>query len=363
MRLDGKFKSPIGDAVYAELESPTTSEPQSLSFANETAAIGTVRGSSRSKNDDRAAVVRIAGRTGRHVIACLVCDGVGSTPRGGQAASVAIASFIEALVQRTHISGHTLEELVRYADTEVRRLVAGAGATTIVGVVVGLASAPLVVGVGDSRVHSWDGTSMAQLTTDDTIENELRRQNIPDQSAIGARRMRGSLVQCLGETGREADELVVAVTSHAEATGFLLGSDGLWRIGEATFQALVTNAPSASEAVRRVLLGASWTGGVDDATAIAIADIRGLDESLASSVPATYGRIDMWTAAGRFSSATTTPSAPSEVSIRPDPLPKRAPAKAKQKRGQRRRDEPLAVERFPSPLALGDGDEQDSATQ
>lgn len=243
-------------------------------------AMATHPGSKRDRNEDRIAVARIAAPNTETYTVALVCDGVGGSESGDQAAALAIASIIVDLAQQQ--GRPSLEELavalVRRADDLVRKGLQGRGATTLV-MLLATASGNLVcANVGDSRAYSWDPSSskLDQVTIDDTIENELKDLPGNPVALIKARGLQGRLSQAIGESGRTADELrIQTYTKERFRLGAVLGSDGLWRAAR-DFETAVARATTPTDAVRRAIALANWVGGVDNASLIAVGDVERL---------------------------------------------------------------------------------------
>ncbi|MTW10741.1 hypothetical protein GM658_09005 [Pseudoduganella eburnea] len=246
-------------------------------------AMATHVGLKRERNEDRVAVARIAAPDMETYTVALVCDGVGGSEAGDQAAALAIASIICDLAQQQQ-SYPTLKDLasllVRRADDLVRKNLQGRGATTLVMLLATTKGEVVGANVGDSRAYSWDPrpriTQLVQITTDDTFENELK--GLPDQGVglINARGLQGRLSQAIGESGRSADDLRVQSFDKEDfSPGAVLGSDGLWRAAK-DFETLVGNSPTPTDAVRRAIVLANWVGGVDNSSMIAITDVEQL---------------------------------------------------------------------------------------
>jgi serine/threonine protein phosphatase PrpC len=243
-------------------------------------AMATHPGSKRDRNEDRIAVARIAAPSTETYTVVLVCDGVGGSEAGDQAAAIAIASIIVDLAQQQgRLALNELAvTLVRRADDLVRKELQGRGATTLV-MLLATASGQLVcANVGDSRAYSWDPASskLEQVTIDDTIENELK--DLPGNPAalIKARGLQGQLSQAVGESGRTSEELrIQTYTKERFRLGAVLGSDGMWRAAR-DFESTVANATTPTDAVRRAIALANWVGGVDNASLIAVGDVEQL---------------------------------------------------------------------------------------
>lgn len=243
-------------------------------------AMATHPGSKRDRNEDRIAVARITAPNTETYTVAFVCDGVGGSESGDQAAALAIASIIVDLAQqqRRPFLKELAVALVRGADDLVRKELQGRGATTMV-MLLATASGYLVcANVGDSRAYSWDPSSskLDQVTIDDTIENELKDIPGNPDALIKARGLQGRLSQAIGESGRTADELrIQTYTKEHFRLGAVLGSDGLWRAAR-DFETAVANATTPIDAVRRAIALANWVGGVDNASLIAVGDVERL---------------------------------------------------------------------------------------
>lgn len=275
-------------------------------------AMATHLGYKRDRNEDRIAVARIAAPNTETYTVALVCDGVGGSESGEQAAALAIATIIVNLAQQQ--GRPSLKELavtlVKQADELVRRELQGRGATTLV-MLLATASGYLVcTNVGDSRAYSWEPSSskLDQVTIDDTIENELK--DIPGNHAalIKARGLQGRLSQAIGEPGRSADELrIQTYTKERFRLGAVLGSDGLWRAAK-DFEASVANAATPTDAARRAIALANWVGGVDNASLIVVGDVERLcgDQQIHTSAGPRQTGIDLWTPSTKVKILTST---------------------------------------------------------
>lgn len=263
-------------------------------------AMATHVGFKRERNEDRMAVARITAPNTETYTVALICDGVGGSESGDQAAALAIASIIADLAQQQ--GRPSLDELVvslvKRADDLVRKELQGRGATTLVMLLTTASGYFICANVGDSRAYSWDPSSnkLVQVTIDDTIENELKY--LPDNGAalIKARGLQGRLSQAVGESGRIADELRVQLyTKEHFRFGAVLGSDGLWRAAK-DFETLVANAATSTDAVRRAITLANWVGGVDNSSMIAISDLERLcnERQVRASTDRQQMEIELW---------------------------------------------------------------------
>lgn len=269
-------------------------------------AMATHLGSKRDRNEDRIAVARIAAPNTEMYTVALVCDGVGGSESGDQAAALAIASILVDLAQQQgrSILRDLAVDVVRRADDLVRKELKGRGATTLVMLLATTSGNFICANVGDSRAYSWNPNSskLDQVTIDDTIENELR--NLPGNGAdlIKARGLQGRLSQAIGESGRTADDLrIQTYTKDRFRFGAVLGSDGLWRAAK-DFETAVASATTPTDAVRRAIALANWVGGVDNASLIAIGDVESLcgDRQTGPSTGRRQTEIALWSSSTKI---------------------------------------------------------------
>ncbi|WP_082124230.1 PP2C family protein-serine/threonine phosphatase [Lysobacter capsici] len=242
-------------------------------------SLGTHLGNRRIRNEDRTVVSRIEiGQQACYTIA-LICDGVGGSERGDEAAAIACATAISFIARQTNYISpkDLLTNIVRAADDTVRNRLKGEGFTTLTAVLVSNRQETAITSIGDSRAYSWEPSSdLIQLIEDDTLENELKQLNIAGKSFLKERGLQGSLSQALGELGRESKDLRIIVLGNQNIPpgGILLGSDGLWRANQDAFERIAQNSITSNELVRRSITAASWLGGIDNSSAVAIDDLK-----------------------------------------------------------------------------------------
>lgn len=267
----------LGRAILEELFHHDWSQPIQATVEELGLAMGNHIGLKRSRNEDRIAVARVCAPNDEIYTVALVCDGVGGSEAGDQAATLAIAAVLfELCSQRARasvpdIAGH----VVRCADDYVRQELGGRGTTTLSMFLSSTAGDSACVNVGDSRAYSWDPAGdIHQITTDDTVENELKALPGDHEALIKARGLKGRLSQAVGEAGRSVEDLRVQVFLRKHfRTGVLLGSDGLWKFAK-DFETVMLNARTGIDAVRRGINLANWVGGLDNASIIAIEDLK-----------------------------------------------------------------------------------------
>lgn len=288
----------IGEQLLAELwPAPVTPTPR-LSQIGDGFAIGTHVGNKRSRNEDRVAIARVDIASRMAYSAHIICDGVGGSQRGDEAAAIACASIVSQLSAQTHyrVPAQLLPDLIRAADDAVRLLLSGAGQTTLCVLLNSNDGQCALASIGDSRAYSWDqGSEVIQLTEDDTLANEIRHHKLEQaQAYLNVRGLEGSLSQAIGESSRTSSELSINVLTDRSFPpgGILLATDGVWINDAGAFNLVAKHSHGSSELVRRLLTTASWLGGSDNASAIAIKDPQQMPGTVECSPRNT--RITMW---------------------------------------------------------------------
>lgn len=267
-----EFDAAILDELMGESwDVPVLVEVEELGLA-----LGTHIGLKRNRNEDRVAAARIRAPNSEVYTLAIVCDGVGSSQAGDRAAALAIAGVILALSsQRLYAPIRELASgLVRRADDYVRQELRGRGTTTLSMFLASSTGEAACASVGDSRAYAWGASEVSQITTDDTVENELKHLPGDHEALLNARGLKGRLSQAIGETDRTSDELRVQVyPREAFKAGLLLGSDGLWKASK-DFETSSANSRNALDAVRRGITGANWVGGHDNTSILVIEDLE-----------------------------------------------------------------------------------------
>lgn len=166
----------------------------------------------------------------------VVADGMGGHARGDAASRTAIEALSRALPPSILPSPDQVLAAIAAANREVRALsqtgdtgeaIAG---TTLAGVVaVRLPGSDelawMVVNVGDSRVYSWDGRTLRQLSHDHSAVQELIDAGAISPAEAERHPERNVITRALGagDTVEVDSELLAAGARHA----FLICSDGL----------------------------------------------------------------------------------------------------------------------------------------
>jgi len=288
----------MGAEIYGELALGSWAKAATRGIEEFTAAVGSSPGSKRSRNEDRALVAEVATESGDRYRAAIVCDGVGGSEMGDVAATLATAAFLgrlQSTVGRRMLEG-LLVELIHFTDDAVRTELRGKGTTTMSIVLATDSGEVAAANVGDSRIFSWQpGRGLAQVSTDDTMENEFRNLPLKNSAVLDAKGLRGTLSQAIGDADHGYERLRVATFSkHLFSEGAILASDGTWKGNESTFSAVAQNATNSVEVVRRALAVATWSGGSDNASIVAIDNLATFAKGGPQRTPRCRGRVILW---------------------------------------------------------------------
>ncbi|GAA1350655.1 PP2C family protein-serine/threonine phosphatase [Saccharothrix algeriensis] len=232
------------------------------------------RGRRRRRNEDSMAFGRVRGRG----VAAVVCDGVASSERAGQASQVAADTAVDVLLAAVGSGadpeGATADAALA-ADAAVARL-ARAGAreavpscTFLSAVVTG--ESVTVGWVGDSRAYLVCGSGAARLTTDDTWAARLVAEGVLTEREALADRRAHVLSRWLGaDSALDAPQ---AVTFRVAAAGLLvLCSDGLWNYlpEPEDLLAALPRGVAPVEVARGLVEVALGSGGHDNVTVVVV---------------------------------------------------------------------------------------------
>ncbi|TFY88626.1 serine/threonine-protein phosphatase [Pseudomonas kairouanensis] len=269
----------LSSLLLDELFSVDWNQPKMQHIDDLKLTMGSHLGLVRKRNEDRVASAKIRAANGQTYFAGIVCDGVGGSEFGDIAASIAIATFFSELA-RTKVAISTYDltpHLLRKMDDAVRAELKGKGTTTASVILASSNREFVSANIGDSRIYSHGNgpTDFKQLSTDDTLENELKRLSIGDASALNAKGLLGSLSQALGESSRSSKDLKVrAQNNNPKVPGLLLASDGAWKVDSIGFDSIIANSKSGLDSAKRVIAFSNWVGGVDNTSILIIEDCQ-----------------------------------------------------------------------------------------
>lgn len=291
----------LGAEIFFEMSSPSWKDAAMVSVRELGVTIGYHPGIGRSRNDDRAVVVDVESSNSASFRVAIVCDGVGGSEMGDEAAALAVAAFVTTMARfRGGRLAACVIDAIRRADDVVRAECKGRGATTLSVLVAVRTGDWVAANVGDSRIFSWTAATgqIEQLSVDDTFENEMRDLNMVDPSVLDARGLRGTLSQAIGEAGRASEDLAIRIIGGGllEA-GAILATDGAWKGGESGFRSIASHAGNHNLLVSRVVNFAMWTGGKDNISVIAIDNMHSFATKTTDwTMSAAECRVSLWAA-------------------------------------------------------------------
>ncbi len=167
----------------------------------------------------------------------VVADGMGGHAHGDRASRAAVAAFEAELPAASVPSPESVLAAIRRANADVvalqvpgdsRRVLAG---TTLAGLAFVRSETGtlhwMAFNVGDSRVYSWDGRSLVQLSVDHSVVQELLDAGSITRLEALRHPERNVVTRALGaESEVEPDVWLLPFSGHQR---FILCSDGLTR--------------------------------------------------------------------------------------------------------------------------------------
>jgi serine/threonine protein phosphatase PrpC len=202
-----------------------------------------------------------------------VADGIGGLPSGGQASQLAVSTLEKIFTG--HQAGHKLNypRILSEINDQVFRLGRvlspqfGIGSTLTFVHVTGV---KMHIGhVGDSSAHRLRSNSIEQLTSDHTIENELKERAARGEPIGMLMENRNALTRCIGQP----PPLEPDCKEHTilPKDRYLLSSDGITRFVELKeITEILANSTDPEIAAHRLVDRANERGGLDNSTAVVL---------------------------------------------------------------------------------------------
>jgi serine/threonine protein phosphatase PrpC len=242
----------------------------------------TVRGSAAT---DRGAVRRVNEDSFfARLPIFLVADGMGGHQLGDRASQTVAATFAELFPDPVPTGQDVVLEAIEVANEAVLGLVdsgsdpGSLAGTTLTGVA--LVTEPedpsgalrwMIFNIGDSRVYSWDGSALSQVTVDHSAVQQLVDLGLitPAQAAVHPER--NLITRAVGaDADVQADAWLLPVDGRQL---FLACSDGLVKeLGDDTIAAIVQEHAGAEveSLAQRLVATAVDAGGSDNVTVVVI---------------------------------------------------------------------------------------------
>ena len=209
----------------------------------------------------------------------IVADGMGGHERGDRASQTIARVLRERLVTDRLPTSADVIEAISAANTAVRALVSETGqplvsGSTLSGVVLvgddaGTATHWMTVNVGDSRLYTWNGRVLEQLTVDHSAVQELVDAGVITEAAARVHPERNVITRAVGAADRiEPDIWLLPVLSDET---FLVCSDGLTKeLDDATIAAVLASHGDDHSVAQQLVDAANAAGGQDNITAIVV---------------------------------------------------------------------------------------------
>lgn len=202
-----------------------------------------------------------------------VADGLGGLPEGKTASNLAI-QYLDEAVKNNHFSDNmdypglfkTINKKVYEKGLKINKDI-GIGTTLTV---LRFNSKDVVIGhVGDSAVLLFRRNSWIQLTTDHTMEEEMRARLTPGEDVYIPEYFSHTLTRCVGQLG----DLKTDVYKFSPRPGdrFLICSDGITKtMTEEEIHEEAMHSPNPEDLIMKLIEMANERGGPDNATGIAL---------------------------------------------------------------------------------------------
>jgi protein phosphatase len=221
-------------------------------------------GKTRYENEDRFLREDAIGLFG-------VADGIGGLPGGGEAAECTVQGLAKAfranpgvtdLITLTQSVSASVQELGQELNPPY-----GIGTTLTYGV---FRDGQLKLAhVGDSRAYVLQKGDFLRLTTDHTIENEVRLLRARGEKVTVTAENRNALTRCIGQPGvPEVDFHEIIVT---KGDRYFFTSDGICRmVSDQELHDFLIGPESPDEMLKLILELALKRGGHDNLTAVLV---------------------------------------------------------------------------------------------
>lgn len=202
-----------------------------------------------------------------------VADGIGGLPCGGQASQLAVKALQKIVGEHTPGQKLNYERILTEINDQVFKLGRtispqfGIGTTLSFAHVTGV---KIHFGhVGDSTAFRMRANALEQLSTDHTIENELRQRTARGEPLGLLMENRNALTRCIGQPPPlEPDHFTHTILPHDR---YFLCSDGITRfVPIEEIKQVLAAAPDPATVVNTLIDRANERGGLDNSTGVAI---------------------------------------------------------------------------------------------
>jgi serine/threonine protein phosphatase PrpC len=201
-----------------------------------------------------------------------VADGVGGLPGGAEAAELVLLKVAHALANSTN-PNPDLTQIIQDTNGAVsdlgRKLSpnTGIGSTLTIGQIRGR---NLVIGhVGDSRCYTLRGDKFSALTSDHSVENEIRERRARGEDVYFHESNRNALTRCMGQPGTVDVDVIVHPIQTRDR--YLFCTDGIsGLVNDEELAAFVALDEDPETVLREIIAQAIRRGGNDNATGVLV---------------------------------------------------------------------------------------------
>ena len=216
----------------------------------------------------------------------LVADGMGGHNAGDQASQAVRATFDEAFPGSEPASTAAVLDAIRASNVAVRaistegdvgRAISG---TTLAGVALIEAADSgmlhwMAFNIGDSRIYSWDGRSLEQLSVDHSAVQELVEAGVITDDEASLHPDRNVITRAIGASEQVDADVWVLPASRRQT--FIMCSDGLTKeIGDEQIARILAEHSDAADGstLAEVLVEAALVaGGRDNVTVVVVESV------------------------------------------------------------------------------------------
>jgi protein phosphatase len=202
-----------------------------------------------------------------------VADGIGGLPSGAQASQLAIATLEKIVLHHpagTKFDYHLVLTDINQQVFSLGRVLSpqyGIGSTMtfahLIGVKLNIAH------VGDSAALRLRSKVLEQLTSDHTVENEIKERAARGEPMAMLLENRNALTRCIGQPPPLEGECTVhTVLPHDR---YLIATDGITRfVTPREITEILQESAEPAEAAKRLVAQANDRGGLDNSTAVVL---------------------------------------------------------------------------------------------
>lgn len=201
-----------------------------------------------------------------------VADGIGGLPCGAEAAELAVTRLREAVAAVPADAppafvpiAHSINDAVCERASRISPL--GMGCTLTCGMFWG--KRLHLAHVGDSRCYLFRDEKLVMLTSDHTVENDVRRRRAAGEFVLFNEAHGKALTRCIGQ--RTAPKIDTLAHALQDGDRYLFTTDGIDKtVGPDEIAALLARKSPPREILSALINAANARGGPDNATAVLV---------------------------------------------------------------------------------------------